>query len=164
MFTVIERILPTFHAHHATSQQKPISWQNYQTDMVCPCTVMTTIYKRKFLFCSFMSNWDYLVCSLTTAILVKSTGWHHNLLNTSPNDALTVQWLVRLSLCFIKSRLLTEPAPVQVHRHKHRRNREEVHHGVHLQPEPQLVIGSDKLQKLRVKDEMQCFVYVDKYK
>lgn len=42
--------------------------------------------------------------------------------------------------------ILTKPAPVQVHRHKHRRNCEEVHHRVHLQPEPQLVVGSNKLE------------------
>lgn len=45
--------------------------------------------------------------------------------------------------------ILTEPAPVQVHRHKHRRNREEVHHRVHLQPEPQLVVGSDELMEIK---------------
>lgn len=46
-----------------------------------------------------------------------------------------------------RSGVLTEPAPVQVHRHKHGRYREEVHHRVHLQPEPQLVVGSDELRE-----------------
>lgn len=41
--------------------------------------------------------------------------------------------------------ILTQPAPVQVHWHEDRRNGEEVHHRVHLQPEPQLVVGSNKL-------------------
>lgn len=40
---------------------------------------------------------------------------------------------------------LTQPTSVQVDRHEHRRNREEVDHGVDLQPEPQLVVGCYKL-------------------
>lgn len=42
---------------------------------------------------------------------------------------------------------LTQPAPVQVHGHEDRGDGEEVHHGVHLQPEPQLVVGGDELRE-----------------
>lgn len=52
----------------------------------------------------------------------------------------------------------TQPAPVEVHRDKHRRNREEVHHRVHLQPEPQLVIGCDELQREREQTKQNIFL------
>lgn len=51
--------------------------------------------------------------------------------------------------------VLTQPAPVQVHRDEDWRNREEVHHWVHLQPEPQLVVGGNKLWKKIRKEKKE---------
>ncbi len=47
---------------------------------------------------------------------------------------------------------LTQPAPVQIHGHKHGRYCEEVHHWVHLQPEPQLIIGCYELEWWKEKE------------
>lgn len=41
--------------------------------------------------------------------------------------------------------LFTQPASVQIHGHKHGRNGEEIHHRIHLQPEPQLIIRCNEL-------------------
>lgn len=83
MCTIIERILPT----SCTPCNIPTE-TNYQTDMAnntihntnrwcAPCAVMNTIYINS-CFAALKWSWDHLVCSLTAAILVKSTGWHHN--------------------------------------------------------------------------------------
>lgn len=68
-------------------------------------------------------------CSNSCANRVSHTNWS--------------DWGVSSGCCGLC--ILTEPAPVQVHRHEDRRNREEVHYWVHFEPEPQLVIGSNEL-------------------
>lgn len=91
-------------------------------------------------------NWDVFSFNLNLGVPASAGSCcTYNVRQGAPS-ALADPWTV--------SRVLTEPAPVQVHRHEHRGDREEVHHRVHLQPEPQLVVGSDELrQSLKVKGQ-----------